>query len=141
MTKAYDSVDRRALFHVLSQIDVPVGLIQLIEDLYGGTKSCVQTCDGVSDEFSVVSGVRQDCVLSPLLFNCFVEWILREVVTESGGGLKVEYSVNGGVFLSYRDKTPLGMDIHNTQHADDLTLIAESRHEIQHILDVLDRCC
>ena len=63
------------------------------------------------------------------------------MVTESGGGLKVEYSVNGGVFLSYRDKTPLGMNIHNTQYADDLTLIAESRHEIQNMLDVLDRCC
>ena len=47
LTKAYDSVDRRALFHVLSQYDVPVGLIQLIEDLYSGTKSCVRTCDGV----------------------------------------------------------------------------------------------
>ena len=45
------------------------------------------------------------------------------------------------VILSYRDKTPLGMDIHNTQYADDLTLIAESRHEIQNMLDVLDRGC
>ena len=31
--------------------------------------------------------------------------------------------------------------IHNTQYADDLTLIAESRHDIQNMLDVLDRCC
>ena len=70
-----------------------------------------------------------------------MNWILREVVTKSGGVLKVEYSVNRGVLLSYGDKTPLGMDIHNTQYADDLTLIAESRHEIQNMLDVLDRCC
>ena len=62
------------------------------------------------------------------------------MVTESGEGLKVEYSVNGGVFLSYRDKTPLCMDIHNTQYADDLTLIAESRTEIQNMLDVLEFC-
>ena len=53
-----------------------------------------------------------------------MDWILWEVVTEFGGGLKVEYSVNGGIFLSYRDKTPLGMDIHITQYADDLALIA-----------------
>ena len=45
-----------------------------------------------------------------------MDWVLWEVITESGGGLKVENSVNGGVFLSYRDKTPLGMDIHNTQY-------------------------
>ena len=39
LTEAFDSVDCQALFHVLSQYDVPVGLIQLIEDLYSGTKS------------------------------------------------------------------------------------------------------
>ena len=43
--------------------------------------------------------------------------------------------------MSYRDKTSLGMDIHDTQYSDDLTLIAESRNEIQNMLDVLDRCC
>ena len=63
-------------------IDGPVGLIQLIVDLYSGMKSCVRTCDGISDEFPVVSGVIGKVVycMSPFLFNCFMDWILREVV-------------------------------------------------------------
>ena len=55
------------------------------------------------------------------------------------------HSVNGGVFLSYRVKTPLAMDIHNTQYTDDSTLHdciqIESRTESQNMLDVLDRSC
>ena len=34
------------------------------------------------------------CILSPLLFNCFMDWILQELITESGGGLKVEYRLS-----------------------------------------------
>ena len=53
----------------------------------------------------------------------------------------MEYSVNGGVFMSYRDRTTLSMVIQNTQYADDLTLVAESRAGIQNMLNVLDSCC
>ena len=141
LTKAYDSVNHRALLYVLNQYGVPVGLIEMIEDLYSGTKCCVRTCDGVSEEFPVACGVRQGCVLSPLLFNCFMDWIMREVVAESDGGLQVEYCVNGGVLMSYRDRTTLSMVIQNTQYADDLTLVAESRAGIQNMLNVLDSCC
>ena len=45
------------------------------------------------------------------------------------------------VFLSYRDKTTASTCIQNVLYADDLTLIAETRRELQHMLDVLDRAC
>ena len=55
------------------------------------------------------------------------------------GGLQVEYTTSGGgVFLSYRDKTPLTTCIQNIQYADDLTLIADTRGELQRMVDVLD---
>ena len=35
-------------------------------------------------------------MLSPLLFNYFMDGILREVMEMTGGGLQVEYTTSGG---------------------------------------------
>ena len=80
-------------------------------------------------------------VLSPLLFNCFNNRIVRETMVMTGGGLHVEYTTSGGLFLSYREKTPLTTCIQNAQYVEDLTLVAENRKEQQQILDALDRAC
>ena len=101
----------------------------------------MRTAEGTSKDFEVKTGVRQGCVLSPLLFNCFMDRILREAMEMTGGGLHIEYTTSGGLFLSYRDKTPMTTCIQNAQYADDLTLIAENRRELQQMLDVLDKAC
>ena len=104
LTKAYDSVDRTALAAVLRSYGVLHQLVDIIQELHTDTRCHVRTADGVSDDFQVKSGVRQGCVLSPLLFNCFMDRILREATEMMDGGLHVEYSTSGGLFLPYRDK-------------------------------------
>ena len=101
----------------------------------------MRTADGVSDDFQVKSGVCQGCVLSPLLFNCFMDQILREATEMMDGGLQVEYSTSGGLFLSYRDKTTSLTCIQDLLYADDLTMVTETRRELQHMLNVLDQAC
>ena len=59
----------------------------------------------------------------------------------TGGDLQVEYTTSKGLFISYRDKTPLTTCIQNIQYADDMTLIAETRGKMQCMLDVSDRAC
>ena len=141
LTKAYDSVDRSALITILKQYRVPQQLIDIIKELYTGTWCSVRTAERSSEDFEVKTGVRQGCVLSPLLFNCFMDRIVREAMEMTGGGLHVEYTTRGGLFLSYRDKTPLTTCIQNAQYADDLTLVAENRKELQQVIDALDRAC
>ena len=89
LTKAYDLVDRSALFAMLRHYRVPQQLIDIIKELYTGTWCCVRTTDGTSEDFEVKTGVRQGCVLSPLLFNCFMDRILREAMEMTGGDLQV----------------------------------------------------
>ena len=79
--------------------------------------------------------------MSPLLFNCVMDRILREVTEMLGGGLNIEYTPAGGLFLSYRYNTTASACIQNVLYADDLILVAETRRELQHMLDVLDRAC
>ena len=107
LTKAYDSVDRSTLIAILRHYGVTHQLASIVTDLYTGTTCRVRAGEGISEEFEVKTGVRQGCVLSPLLFNCYMDYILREAMKMTEGGLQIEYTTSGGLFLTYRNKTPL----------------------------------
>ena len=79
--------------------------------------------------------------LSPLLFNCFMDRILRVAFRMTPGGSKIEYTIIEGLFLLYREKTLCTTDIQKKQYADDITLVAESASELQAMVSPLDRAC
>ena len=79
--KAYDTVDRTLLWQVLTRIGVPPQMVVVILQFHDGMKACVRPDDGVcSDWFGVEQGLRQGCVLSPLLFNIFFAAVLNVVL-------------------------------------------------------------
>ena len=72
LQEAYDTVDRTLLWQVLTRIGVAPQMIAVIQHLHHGMRACVRPDDGVcSDWFQVEQGLRQGCVLSPLLFKIF----------------------------------------------------------------------
>ena len=82
LTKAYDSVDRTLLWTVLARFGVPQKMISVIRQFHDGKRACVRLDDRVcSGWFAVEQGLRQGCVLAPLLFNILfaavVKWPLR----------------------------------------------------------------
>ena len=81
LQKAYDTVDRTLLWPVLTRIGVPPQMIAVIRQFHYGMRACVRPDDGVcSDWFEVEQGLRQGCVLSPLLFNIFFAAVLNVVL-------------------------------------------------------------
>ena len=56
---------------------------------------------------------------------------LREATEMMDGGLHIQYSTSCRLFLSYRDKTTALTWIQDLLYADDLTMIAETRQELQ----------
>ena len=81
LQKAYDTVDRALLWQVLTRIGVPPQMIAVIRQFNDEMRACVRPDDGVcSDWFEVDQGLRQECVLSPLLFNIFFAVGLNVVV-------------------------------------------------------------
>ena len=81
LQKAYDTVDRTLLWQVLTRIGVPPQMIAIIRQFHDGMRTCVRPDDGVcSDWFGVEQGLRQGCVLSPLLFNIFFTAVLNVVL-------------------------------------------------------------
>ena len=72
LTKAYDSVDRTLLWTVLARFGVPHNMISVICQIHDGMRACVWLHDRVCSEwFAAEQGLRQGCVLAPLLFNIF----------------------------------------------------------------------
>ena len=63
-------------------------------------------------------GARQGCILSPCLFNLYAEYIKR----------------NAGLGEAQAGITIAGRNINNLTYADDTTLMAESREEIESLL-------
>ena len=89
-----------------------------MRNLYAGQETTVRTGHGTTDWFQIGKGVRQGCRLSPCLFNFYAEYIMRNArLDEAQAGIKIA-----------------GRNINNLRHADDTTLIAESREELQSLL-------
>ena len=78
LTKAYDSVDRTLLWTVLARFGVPQIINSVIRQFYDGMRACVRLDDRVCSRwFAVEQGLRQGCVLAPLLFNIFFAAVIN----------------------------------------------------------------
>ena len=56
---------------------IPDHLTCLLRNLYAGQGATVRTEHGTTDWFQIGKGVRQGCILSPCLFNLYIEYIMR----------------------------------------------------------------
>ena len=103
---AFDTVWRKALWKMLRHIGINDKIVQIIEDLYADTKCAVRINGKLTKWFKVLVGVRQGCILSPTLFNVFLEFVLDDVKSLQND-------------LTFDDE--LSIDI---RYADDTTLVA-----------------
>src|SRR5678815_6089223 len=78
LQQAYDRVNREALWQVLVIYDVGGRLLNGIKSMYEDSEACVRI-NGVNGEwFRINSGVRQGCVMSPWLFNLYMDGVMKE---------------------------------------------------------------
>ena len=83
----------------------------LLRNLYAGQVATVRNGHGTTDWFQIGKGVRQDCILSPCLFNFYAEYIMRNAtLDEAEAGIKID-----------------GRNINNLTYTDDTALVAESK--------------
>ena len=97
---------------------LPDHLTCLLRNLYADQEATVRTGHGTTDWFQIAKGVRQDCIVSPCLFNLYADYIMRIVdLEEAQAGIKIA-----------------GRNINNHRYADDTTLMAESEEELKSLL-------
>ena len=89
-------------------------LLKGVQSFYVGSRACVCMGDDVSEWFPVNVRLRQGCVMSPWLFNVYMDGVVCEMnVRVLGKGLEL-LSANGGRFwisqLLFTDDTALMAD-------------------------------
>ena len=90
LEKAYDRVDRDAMWNVLRVYGIGGRLLRGVKSLYVGSKASVRVGNEVSEWFPVRVGLRQGCVMLPWLFNLYIDGVVREVNARAlGRGLKL----------------------------------------------------
>ena len=119
------TVDHNKLWKILKEMGIPYHLTCLLRNLYAGQEATVRIGHGTTDWFQIGKGVRQGCMLSPCLFNLFVEYIMRNTgLEEAQAGIKIDR-----------------ININNLIYADDTTLMAESEEELKSLLMKVKEDC
>ena len=90
--------------------------------VYTSQKATVRTRIG-TDWFQIGKEVPQGCILSPCLFNLYIEYIMR----------------NDGLVEAHAEIKITGRNINNLRYADDTTLMARKQRRSKESLDESER--
>ena len=112
--KAFDSVHHKTLWEILWSYGFPIKLINILRNMYEDNQCSVRHGGQQSEWFQVKSGVRQGCVISPLLFLLVVDWVMKQTIDRPRG-------INWNAFTHLEDE----------DFADDIALVSHSQKDIQ----------
>jgi hypothetical protein len=121
--KAYDRTWRNGLWQKLWNLGVRGRMWRVIQNLYSNTRARVRLPGGDTDWFGIDTGLRQGCVLSPLLFDIFLDGLI----------LALKRTRIGLNLLGDRDDLLCVLCF-----ADDIVLLAESASDLQVLLKTLN---
>ncbi|XP_065557625.1 uncharacterized protein LOC136025523 [Artemia franciscana] len=83
---AFYSIDQEILGKIVKYNGIPPKIVELTIALYKETECCVRTENGVARYFKIMTGVKQGCLLSPLLFTIVMDYAIRQ---STGYGVNV----------------------------------------------------
>ena len=122
--KAYDRVWRDGLWKRLWDAGVRGKMWRVLRAMYKETKSCVMVDGKQTDWFETKMGVRQGCVLSPILYSIFINGFAKALKESGVGGVEVDEE-----------------RLHLLLFADDIVMFAEDAGKLQEMLDVMEEYC
>ena len=125
--KAYDSVPRHLLWHIMQQIGVHPRFLGAVQSMYRQVTCRVNIGGVLGSCFDSCKGVKQGCPLSPTLFGVFIDRFYFMLVHQTGGNV-------GPVLRS-------GTRVPTLFYADDGTLLATNPTDMHRLCACLDVFC
>ena len=120
-SKAYDTIDRDFLLEVMKEMGVGDEFCTWVQILLTATRARTVINGYASDPHLFEAGVRQGCPLSPLLYLCVAEALLRFLQQKRVGA------------------TVMGVGLTSTQFADDTQVYLPSVRDVPAFLQMMDR--
>ena len=120
-TKAFDKVNHSKLFNILIDKNICPLVLRIIKNMYCYANSRIKWNDVTSDVFYIGNGVKQGGVLSPRLFNLYLDPLLNEI-RKSRFGCHVG-NVSANCFA----------------YADDVALLSPSLHGINELIRICEK--
>ena len=80
------------MWQVMDEYGIRGSLAKAVKSMYVNCEACVKIKEDNSEWFPVKKGVRRGCVMSPWLFNVYMDHIVREAKERFSGGVKLEES-------------------------------------------------
>ena len=121
--KAFDTVNRKILWQKLSQYGIDGLFLKTLQSMYDGSEYTVEINGCCTPWFQVKNGVKQGCLLSPSLFNLYVNDLLVSL-SMSEHGIDCD-----------------GCKIPALAYADDIVLLASNPQELQTLINVTQSWC
>ena len=123
-SRAFDSIPRNILLKKLLSHNINGSVFNIIRTIYTRDKAGIKIGNKRTEYFEVQKGVRQGCVLSPLLFNIFVSDIIKEM----------ELSTNTRFRIG-------NTEIFSLVWADDMVIFANSEEGLRELLKFFEISC
>ena len=114
---AFDRLSHNILFRKLIDRGIPLYIVRILYYWYLKQKMCVKWNSCLSESFCVTNGVRQGGILSPHLFNLYMDNLSIEL-----NKYQVGCCINGKV-------------VNHLMYADDTVLVAPSVKGLQKLID------
>ncbi|WP_308340095.1 reverse transcriptase domain-containing protein, partial [Thiolapillus sp.] len=120
--KAFDRVWHAAMWATMRKYNISKNLMQVIKNIYNKATSAVLFNSSIGNWFRTTVGVRQGCLLSPTLFNIFLERIMTDALEGHEGTVSIG-----------------GRTITNLRFADDIDGLAGGEEELANLVERLDK--
>ena len=118
---AFDTIPRDILLDRIRNYGITGRFFNIIKGIYEMDESCVKLGNKYTSSFGINLGVRQGCVLSPILFNLFMADLAKKLEM-ADGKVKVNNTEISSVFW-----------------ADDIILLSESEQGLNTMIKILEK--
>ena len=136
LTKGFDIINIAALWTILVKFGC-LRKFKIIHLFHNNMTGEVLSHGATSAAFDITNGVKQGCVLAPVLFNIFFTCVLNYALKDLNQGLYLKYRHDGSLFdlcdQSAKTKTNQKL-ILETLFAEDCALMAHTESDLQHIV-------
>ena len=123
-SKAYDKVWRSALFFKLECLGINGPILDMIKDMYNSVNYSLKLPQGVTDPIPSEVGLKQGCIMSPVLFNLYINDMPQCFDQKISDPIQI-----GEKFINV------------IMYADDLVLLSRSKEGLQSCLNQLESYC